>query len=58
MDQNAQTAVKCNVVECMYNDKDICTASSIEVDSLTGLLAKAHTSEDTECVTFKPKPKK
>lgn len=57
MDNKAQTAVKCNVKECMYQENEICNASSIEVDSLTGMLSKAHTSEDTECVTFKPKAK-
>jgi hypothetical protein len=60
--------VKCSVDSCYYWDKgNICGADAIEVasnfavnaDMEAGMLGKdSSTSNETQCVTFKPKEKK
>lgn len=45
-------SIKCKVTECQYNSNVMCDAPMIEVDH-SGT-ASSHTSDDTQCQTFKP----
>ncbi len=44
--------VKCGVDTCHYWESNFCTASSLEVNPNGS--GQAHTSQETECTTFKP----
>jgi hypothetical protein len=50
--------IKCMVEECAYNKDHVCTADSIEVaSSMSNLESAVTSSENTACMTFKPKQK-
>ncbi len=46
-------SVKCNVTECQYNNNVMCDAPMVEVDRISS--GPAHSSDETQCQTFKPK---
>lgn len=46
--------IHCGVEECVHNKNMRCSASSIRVRSRTDT-GSPHSSEDTNCETFKPR---
>jgi len=46
--------IHCGVEECVHNKNMHCAAASIRVRSRSDT-NRAHTSEDTNCETFKPR---
>ncbi len=47
------SSIKCSVLECQYNRDVMCGAPMIQVNHNGA--GKSHTSEETQCDTFKPK---
>ncbi|MFT8316193.1 MAG: DUF1540 domain-containing protein [Clostridium sp.] len=45
--------VKCGVDSCNYWKNNVCNASALEVNPMSGK-NEPHTSDDTCCTTFKP----
>ncbi|MTI95479.1 MAG: DUF1540 domain-containing protein [Firmicutes bacterium] len=50
----AKNQIHCAVEECVHNKSMRCAATSIRVRSRSGSNG-AHSSEDTNCETFKPR---
>jgi hypothetical protein len=46
--------IHCAVEECSYNRSTHCTAPTIRIRSRSGV-TNPHSSEDTNCETFKPR---
>lgn len=45
--------VKCGVINCVYNESQMCHAEALEVNAMQG--HQAGISDDTCCTTFKDK---
>ncbi len=50
---NKNQDIRCSVKNCIYYKDNYCTAERIQVDNQYGSLS--NTSDETICVTFRPK---